>query len=620
MIEPGHRTVDAEMSDPRGHEDAGETPPRETPPRGRGADLPSEVTISGNPVLAGGLAFTAGAIGTAYAGRGVAEGGAGAWLTAAGLLLLSVVWIGVLIESVTPRVVLDAAGVRMRFGREWVGLRWRQMERIYVRPPRSWLEDGRLSLVGADQAPLASLGRGARLYAAATAWLLGETYAVRLSWATRLEGADGADGDLVDAVRRLRDEAPLGHQSAVIDAAPAEAGDGVDEGVDDEVKDGVPDSDESNPVAPGIEEPDLQEPVVQAPAAAATVRPGLAARVSTLAHRFERPRQVVSMSVRTPTATDGTGALDLAPDRAEPEGMTQVIDLPEIDELRRDESTLEELTEVMRPLPRRGGGSDGDLEVPGGGPPGHQGGDAGGIGATIAAARLRYGLSVAQLAERTRIRRHVIEAIESDDFGPCGGDFYARGHLRTLARVLGIDGTPLLEIYDADFAHAEIDARQIFAADLARQGSLRPTRGGARWSVLVSAVMALILAWSIVRLLMDTSVEVRQPAPVLNGSAGPNNAPVTTAKPVKVRLRALRGVRVVVTDGKGAVVFRGDLSIEQRQAFDVVPPVRVSASEGDAVRVAVAGVPRGALGATAEPAEATFVTPDPGKTPSAKTP
>ena len=51
--------------------------------------------------------------------------------------------------------------------------------------------------------------------------------------------------------------------------------------------------------------------------------------------------------------------------------------------------------------------------------------------------RAAAALTIDQLAERTRIRPHVIEAIEIDDFAACGGDFYARGHLRTLARVLG---------------------------------------------------------------------------------------------------------------------------------------------------------------------------------------
>ena len=88
------------------------------------------------------------------------------------------------------------------------------------------------------------------------------------------------------------------------------------------------------------------------------------------------------------------------------------------------------------------------------------------IGPELAAARTRLGLSVDELAERTRIRPHVIESIEVDDFAPCGGDFYARGHLRTLARVLGIDVEPLLAAYD-DALRRRADQR--------RAGSSRPS-------------------------------------------------------------------------------------------------------------------------------------------------
>ena len=109
------------------------------------------------------------------------------------------------------------------------------------------------------------------------------------------------------------------------------------------------------------------------------------------------------------------------------------------------------------------------------------------IGPELAAARVRVGLSVDQLAERTRIRPHVIESIEVDDFAPCGGDFYARGHLRTLARVLGKDPAPLLEKFDKRYATAPINARRVFEAELATgmTGSMRSTsaaRTGRCWS------------------------------------------------------------------------------------------------------------------------------------------
>ena len=99
----------------------------------------------------------------------------------------------------------------------------------------------------------------------------------------------------------------------------------------------------------------------------------------------------------------------------------------------------------------------------------------------------------------------MIESIEVDDFAPCGGDFYARGHLRTLARVLGVDAAPLLAAYDERYADAPIDPRRVFEAELGRRRhAIRGTRGGPNWSVLVAAVMALVLAWSVARLVMDS--------------------------------------------------------------------------------------------------------------------
>ena len=55
------------------------------------------------------------------------------------------------------------------------------------------------------------------------------------------------------------------------------------------------------------------------------------------------------------------------------------------------------------------------------------------IGETLIAAREQAGMSVEQVAESTRIRQTLVHAIEHDDYWLCGGDFYARGHIRTIA-------------------------------------------------------------------------------------------------------------------------------------------------------------------------------------------
>ena len=74
------------------------------------------------------------------------------------------------------------------------------------------------------------------------------------------------------------------------------------------------------------------------------------------------------------------------------------------------------------------------------------------IGRILAAARDRAGYSIQELSARTYIRESVLEGIERDDFGPCGGDFYARGHIKAVCRELGIEPAELIERFDAEYA------------------------------------------------------------------------------------------------------------------------------------------------------------------------
>ena len=71
------------------------------------------------------------------------------------------------------------------------------------------------------------------------------------------------------------------------------------------------------------------------------------------------------------------------------------------------------------------------------------------IGEVLAAARRQAGPTITQVSQRTRIRETIIRGIEEDDFAACGGDFYARGHIRAIVRAAGMDGEPLVRQYDS---------------------------------------------------------------------------------------------------------------------------------------------------------------------------
>src|SRR5919107_5314689 len=71
------------------------------------------------------------------------------------------------------------------------------------------------------------------------------------------------------------------------------------------------------------------------------------------------------------------------------------------------------------------------------------------VGAALVQARIASGRSVADVADALRVREAVVRGIEQDDYTLCGGDVYARGHLRAYARLVGVDEAELLQAYAA---------------------------------------------------------------------------------------------------------------------------------------------------------------------------
>jgi len=113
------------------------------------------------------------------------------------------------------------------------------------------------------------------------------------------------------------------------------------------------------------------------------------------------------------------------------------------------------------------------------------------IGETLAAARQEAGLTVTQVSQQTRIRETIIRAIEQDDFSSCGGDFYARGHIRSIAAVVGADPVPLIREYDHEHGPpGGMRAAEIF--EPATPIKIREPRPFGLGKVLIVVLLAVI--------------------------------------------------------------------------------------------------------------------------------
>jgi len=58
----------------------------------------------------------------------------------------------------------------------------------------------------------------------------------------------------------------------------------------------------------------------------------------------------------------------------------------------------------------------------------------------------------------TSVRAGLLREMERNDFSHCGGDIYARGHLRNIAPKLGLEAAELVELYNAEHS---VESRSI---------------------------------------------------------------------------------------------------------------------------------------------------------------
>ncbi|MCX4528465.1 MULTISPECIES: helix-turn-helix domain-containing protein [unclassified Streptomyces] len=141
------------------------------------------------------------------------------------------------------------------------------------------------------------------------------------------------------------------------------------------------------------------------------------------------------------------------------------------------------------------------------------------IGAALKKARIAAGLTVDEVSSTTRVRIPIVHAIEEDDFTRCGGDVYARGHIRTLARAVNLDPTPLIDSYDA--AHggrpAPTPAAPRFEAE-----RIRPERQRPNWTAAMVAAIVAVIGFVGFTAFNDGDTAKR---PVADGSASPKPAP-----------------------------------------------------------------------------------------------
>ncbi len=213
-------------------------------------------------------------------------------------------------------------------------------------------------------------------------------------------------------------------------------------------------------------------------------------------------------------------------------------------------------------------------------------------GATLRAAREKRKLSLAEIAEMTRIKVHIITAIENNDFSGIAAPLYGKGFIKLYAEAVGLDPQPLIRDYMEQHArtvHPSLRSERPPSAPLSNGVPMPSTldrfrsSGGAAWAKVVSDVSAALqgvvdtlrVAWVRWRMQQQKSSAVTRR--YTRGYAGPEAIPIWRYAAIGV---ALLVVVVLVIAGVGLLLGRS----HERHPAPVSAPVSIPAKPALAPR------------------------------------
>jgi cytoskeletal protein RodZ len=223
-------------------------------------------------------------------------------------------------------------------------------------------------------------------------------------------------------------------------------------------------------------------------------------------------------------------------------------------------------------------------------------------------------MSIVDLAEKTNIRTTVLIEIEANNFVNCGGQTYARGHLRTISKVLGIDQAEILRIFDEE----QGSDQRTMQEQLVENSVMRQPQENRKvsWKTLVIISVVSLALVGVVQIIIsntpkniaETSAAQESIAP--SRSASPSATP--TAQPsAQNTFSTGTGVTVVVStpkgkswlfvsDSQGRTLFSGQLAQGLSKVFSSDTQLNLKIGNAGGVDLTVNGKKIASIGAVGE--------------------
>lgn len=205
------------------------------------------------------------------------------------------------------------------------------------------------------------------------------------------------------------------------------------------------------------------------------------------------------------------------------------------------------------------------------------------LGEVIRQAREDAGLSIDELAQIVNLRSRLLASMENNDFLQCGGDAYARGHLRNIAKATNASASELVALFDANHS---TDSRSIHSQLVDNNAAaIKGDNKRSSWKVLLSASLSIVVLIGVVQFALSAVEGEDILAPIVAESASPSASPpaesgVTpsaTVTPETEATATTTGVTLVITAARGdsrihvvasgETLYRGPLLLGEEKIF-----------------------------------------------------
>jgi len=238
------------------------------------------------------------------------------------------------------------------------------------------------------------------------------------------------------------------------------------------------------------------------------------------------------------------------------------------------------------------------------------------LGEVLSSARASSRLSLDDLASLTSIRAGLLSEMEKNNFSDCGGDIYARGHLRNIAPKIGLDANQLIDLYNEEHSAESRSINEMLAEN--NVARVPHEKKSISWKVPAAFSIAIILVLAIAQIVI-TNVNSENPikplatataTPEPSASAVATEAASPTTSPVgggvTMSITAARGNSLIDIVVDGQHVAKGSIFQGESKSFEATTSISIYFSNPAGLDVTVNGELLAPLGGQNQEVRRTF--------------